>query len=100
MPDEIVTGAAAVGGSDEPRCAEEPGPEQRLPREVRHELRSNIGQVIGYSELWLDEIAEAGAVTDPEALRRDLARVLAAGRKILDAVNEHIDPVGPRARGL
>ena len=70
-----------------------------LPRQVRHDLRSNIGQVIGYSELWLDEIEEAGGVNDLEALRRDLGKLRAAGRQILDAVNEHIDPIGTRARG-
>ena len=69
-----------------------------LPRQVRHDLRSSIGQVIGYSELWLDEIEESGGVNDVEALRRDLGKLRAAGRQILDAENEHIDPIGKRAR--
>ena len=69
-----------------------------LPRQVRHDLRSSIGQVIGYSDLWLDEIEESGGVNDVEALRRDLGKLRAAGRQILDAVNEHIDPIGKRAR--
>ncbi len=70
-----------------------------LPRKVRHDLRSSIGQVIGYCELWMDEIEETGAVENVEQLRGDLARILEAGRKILGMVNEHIDPIGPRARG-
>jgi two-component system sensor histidine kinase/response regulator len=69
-----------------------------LPRQVRHDLRSGIGQVIGYSELWLDEIEEESGPIDVDSLRRDLARVKAAGRRILDLVNDYIDPVGPRAR--
>ena len=87
MCDEKAAGGEPAGG----------GP--ALPRQVRHDLRSNVGQVIGYSELWLDEIEDAGGVNDVEALRRDLGRLLAAGRKILEMVNEHIDPIGPRARG-
>ena len=71
-----------------------------LPRNVRHDLRSSIGQVIGYSEIWLDDLEEESAVADIEGLRRDLVRLKAAGRQILDVVNEYIDPVGPRARNL
>src|SRR5947209_7970579 len=100
MSDERTAGEEpGERGTDGPRGAPPEGGRQRLPREVRHDLRSNIGQVIGYSELWLDEIEDAGGVQDLEALRRDLGKLLSAGRKILEVVDEHIDPVSARARG-
>lgn len=78
-------------------CAAENGESSRtLPRQARHDLRSHIGQVIGYSELWLDEISENG-VTDVEALCRDLERIRTAGRKLLDLTNQVIDPISQRA---
>jgi signal transduction histidine kinase len=64
-----------------------------LPRQTRHDLRSCIGRVIGYTELWLDETTEADAVTDWESLRRDLERMREAGQQILDIVNRYVDPI-------
>ena len=69
-----------------------------LSRQVRHDLRSSVGQIIGYSELWLDEIGDTGAVTDIDSLLRDLGRLQAAGQQMLALINEHVDPIGPRAR--
>jgi hypothetical protein len=88
-------GAAAAGDGTGPTAASHVGA-ARLDAGVRHSLRSQIGQVIGYSELWLDEIREGGAI-DPEALLRDLARIREAGNEILAIVNRHVDPVGERA---
>ena len=102
MSTEIPAGDPSKEGAIEatvsvPAPAEHSG--MGLPRQVRHELRSNIGQVIGYSELWLDDIETAGEVGSLDDLRRDLGRLHAAGRRILDLVNEHIDPISPHSRG-
>lgn len=64
----------------------------RLPRKVAHDLRSYIGHVIGYSELWLDETEEEGEA----GFRQDLHRIQTAGRQLLALVNEHIDPMDAR----
>ena len=63
-----------------------------MPRQERHDLRNYVGQVIGYSELWLDDTVEEG---DTE-LRADLERIHAAGKQILAMINTHVDPVHPR----
>ncbi|HLJ56078.1 MAG TPA: hypothetical protein VKT77_13645 [Chthonomonadaceae bacterium] len=69
-----------------------------LPRRERHDLRSSVGQIIGYAELWIDELETGGAPLDKAALRNDMERIQTAGRRILEIVNTCIDPVGPRAR--
>ena len=63
-----------------------------MPPQARHDLRNYVGQVIGYSELWLDE-TEADGETP---LRQDLQRMYAAGKQILAMVNSHVDPIHPR----
>ena len=64
-----------------------------MPRQERHDLRNYIGQVIGYSELWLDDTAEEGETE----LRADLQRIYTAGKQILAMINAHVDPIHPRA---
>jgi adenylate cyclase len=55
-----------------------------LLRAVRHELRTSINHVIGYSELLVDQ------VSDPE-LTRDLWRIESAGKQLLELVNTSLD---------
>jgi two-component system sensor histidine kinase/response regulator len=62
-----------------------------LPPQARHDLRNHVGQVIGYSELWLDETEAEGETP----LRQDLQRMHAAGKQILTMINALIDPVHP-----
>ena len=48
-----------------------------MPSRERHDLRNYIGQVIGYSELWLDDTEEDGETE----LRADLQRIYTAGSR-------------------
>lgn len=97
MSEEPVAAGSIEDAATEPP-AHAPCDGNALPRAVRHDLRSSVGQVIGYTELWIDSLDESDAAIDPQALRHDLDRVLTAGKRILQIVNESIDPVGPRAR--
>ncbi len=63
-----------------------------MPSQARHDLRNYVGQVIGYSELWLDDTVDEGETE----LRGDLARIHAAGKQILAMINTHVDPVHMR----
>jgi signal transduction histidine kinase len=56
---------------------------------VRHDLRTCLGQIIGYSELLADETAEQGL----SALHDDLQRVQEAGKSLLALINQYVDPV-------
>ena len=51
-------------------------------RSVQHEVRTRIGQVIGYGELLLEELSERG-LTD---LVPDIEHIVVAGRGLLDVV--------------
>ena len=64
-----------------------------LPRQMRHDLRNCVGQVIGYSELWLDETADQ----EESEFRADLQRIHLAGKQILAMINTHVDPIQARA---
>ncbi len=63
-----------------------------MPSQARHDLRNYVGQVIGYSELWLDDTVDEGETE----LRGDLARIHTAGKQILAMINTHVDPVHTR----
>lgn len=84
-------------GSDLPCPADtrSPAPERRpekLEKAVRHELRTQLNQIIGYSDLLIDE-AEQRELHD---LVPDLQRIHVAGLRLLDLINEHVDPVTRR----
>ena len=55
---------------------------------IRHELRTPVNAILGYSELLLEE--HGGALTVEE--RRDLERVIEAGHQLLRIVVEALDP--------
>jgi signal transduction histidine kinase len=76
-----------------------PAPERRpekLEKAVRHELRTQLNQIIGYSDLLIDE-AEQRELHD---MVPDLQRIHAAGLRLLDLINEHVDPVAHRADNM
>src|SRR5215207_6941512 len=58
-----------------------------LLRGLRHELRTPINHIIGYSELLLEVAAELG---HPEILA-DLEKIRAAGAELGALVNESLD---------
>ncbi|MGH3147470.1 MAG: histidine kinase dimerization/phospho-acceptor domain-containing protein [Rubrobacter sp.] len=55
---------------------------------LRHELRSPLNAIIGYSEMLLEDVADEG----PEELSPDLEKLNAAGVELLDLVNDALDP--------
>jgi adenylate cyclase len=57
-------------------------------RAIRHDLRTPINHIVGYSDLMLDEAAAAGL----EPLVPDLRRIQAAGRELLAMVNDFFAP--------
>ena len=51
---------------------------------MRHELRTPVNAIIGYSEMLLEDA--------PAAAAADLERILAAGRSLLGLINQILDP--------
>jgi adenylate cyclase len=60
---------------------------QVLWSHLRHELRTPLNAVIGYSEMLLEDAADAASAD----LASDLHQVLAAGRQLLAIVNDLLD---------
>jgi adenylate cyclase len=81
--------------------AEPPDPE-RVRRvslaHVRHELRTPINAIIGYSEMLADDLAETGEAST----LTDLRRIQTAGRELLALVERILDPerIGQEDRSL
>src|SRR5262245_58422714 len=57
---------------------------------MRHELRTPINAIVGYSQLLLEE--EDGASLSADE-RRDLERVADSGKQLLRIITEVLDPV-------
>jgi signal transduction histidine kinase len=62
-----------------------------LPPELLHELRTPLTQIIGYSEMLAEQAAEAGHA----GYLADLAKVSAAGYRLLALMEEHFQSVRP-----
>ena len=52
---------------------------------MRHELRTPVNAIIGYSEMLLEDAVEG-------PLRADLERIQSAGRRLLGLINDLLDP--------
>ena len=61
------------------------GFEERLS-ELRHELRTPIGHIIGYAELIEEDLDEDGR----RAYGHDLAAIIVAGQKMLALIDQHL----------
>lgn len=61
-------------------------PAKRSMSFVRHELKTPINAIIGYSEMLLEETAERGGAA--QGLRADLENIHSAGREMLAIVND------------
>lgn len=72
------------------------GPEdaRRAASHLRHELRTPIGQIIGYSELLQEEALEQGQ----DDLAADLGKITAAGRRLLAVVEDALETLGAGTR--
>src|SRR6478752_7470409 len=77
----------ARAASDDEAVADASVRRDELLRGLRHELRTPINHIVGYSELLL-EIAEERGYAD---LLADLARIRAAGAELAGRVNESLD---------
>ncbi len=55
--------------------------------ELRHDLRTPLNQIIGYSELLQEEAQDSGE----KSLDEDLARILFASRNLLGMINKVVD---------
>jgi adenylate cyclase len=60
---------------------------------VRHELRTPVNAILGYSEMLLEDGAGG------EVARPDLQRIEASGRTLLSLINEILDPAAIEAQG-
>jgi signal transduction histidine kinase len=56
---------------------------------VRHELKTPVGAIIGYSEMLLEDAEESG---EPEETRSDLRRIERAGKELLALIEEILHP--------
>jgi signal transduction histidine kinase len=64
-----------------------------LPPELLHELRTPLTQIIGYSEMLMEQAAEAGH----EGYLPDLGKVNAAGYRLLALMEENFQSGRPTA---
>lgn len=55
---------------------------------IRHELRTPINHIIGYSEMLHEEVAELGRAD----LIKDLEKIQRGGRRLLELINEYFNP--------
>ncbi|MBN1368500.1 MAG: hypothetical protein JW967_11305 [Dehalococcoidales bacterium] len=62
-------------------------PQKALLANIRHDLRTPINAIIGYSEMLLEEVDDSQAV-----FITDLSKICSAGRQLLELVNRILDP--------
>lgn len=68
-----------------------PSPEVRA---LRHELLNQVNHIMGYAELILEDVADAGPGPADPALAAGLGDVRAAGKEVLAVVTALLDPSG------
>ncbi len=59
---------------------------------VRHELRTPINAIIGYSEMLIEEAEDVRERERADALAADLGKIRRAGTQLLELVNRLLDP--------
>ncbi len=65
------------------------GERHELPAELIHDLRTPLGQIIGYAELLVERAQEAG----DEGIVPDLQKISAAGYRILGLIESRFAAV-------
>lgn len=60
-----------------------------MPNKLKHDLRTPLNHIIGYSEMLLEEAADSPR----QEFVADLERIHFAGRRLLNVVNDLFDPV-------
>ena len=67
------------------------GPRHALPPELIHEMRTPLTQIIGYSEMLIEQAVEAGDA----GYVTDLRKVNAAGYRLLALMEAHFESIRP-----
>src|SRR4029078_13718431 len=75
--------------ADEPSAAAQAA--RKATSHLRHEWRTPINQIIGYSELLQEEAEDMGQAS----LVADLGKITLAGRRLLDLVERGLDALLP-----
>lgn len=70
--------------SDLPKAAEE-SIQHMLPRDLLHDLRTPVGHVLGYSELLIEQMKEAGH----EEYIPHVEKIRKAGRELVALMNDN-----------
>lgn len=60
-----------------------------LPSELLHDLRTQLGHILGYSELSIEQMKAAGT----EQFVPYVEKILESGRHLLDMMNENFQAV-------
>lgn len=79
------TTTAESKATAESKVPPEPSGPAEAARHLRHEMRTPLNQILGYSEMLLEEVGD-----DQSALATDLTRIRAAGQHLLSLVETHI----------
>jgi adenylate cyclase len=81
---------SSVGGTAASRSPHTPpkGVDEEALKRLRHDLRTPLNQIIGYTEMLVETAGESA----PVALTEDLQRLNAAGSQILAILNEGLAP--------
>lgn len=61
-----------------------------LPRDLIHDLRTPLNQIIGYSAMLLEQAQEQGQ----DGFLRDLQKTQTAGQELLTLINDHFHSIG------
>lgn len=79
---DALSATPGAGASPDPQP--DPHSLQETLKRLRHDLRTPLNQIIGYSEMLIETVAESG----PPVLLEDLQRLLTMGGEILTILNE------------
>jgi two-component system sensor histidine kinase/response regulator len=77
----------------QPKETQVTGRKHSAPSGLIHDLRAPLNQIIGYSELLTEQAEELGQ----SALVPDLQKVRAAGRQLLDLIEDSFQPIDGKA---
>ncbi len=75
--------------NEAPEPAREVAP-HAVPAGLIHDLRTPLNQIIGYSELLIEQRREQG----PDGFKTDLQKIREAGQRLLSLVNDNFLPLG------
>ena len=92
-PSATIKDGVGVGGAGAPTPEDAQAMEAYLAH-LRHEFRTPVNAIIGYSELLLEDLEDL----DRPHFTADLKKVLAGGREVLSLIDEIIDPQKIKSR--